>query len=117
MPIEYIMNATSQPWEMVDLTVPLGDWTGARFVIRSEENAPGGIALILGGLGEAEEKSNAALMLYAPEMFRAIVVAMHALRTYQYGNDARGPAESCADNLTAILDKITACGVLNEDHT
>ncbi|HET6220160.1 MAG TPA: hypothetical protein VFE27_24240 [Acidobacteriaceae bacterium] len=67
---------TKPPWEVVKFSAPLGGWSGARFVVRAPD-APGGIALIIGGLGEAEEGANAqaiakAGMLARPAMGAAL---------------------------------------------
>ncbi len=64
---------TPQPWEMTKLVGPLDDWTGAQFIIRAPTGAPGGIAIIMGGLGEEEEQANAHLLRTAPEMYAALV--------------------------------------------
>ena len=66
------VEPTGGPWEIVELTAPVDDWTGAHYVIRSAKHAPGGIALIMGGLGGSEEKANAALIAAAPAMLKAI---------------------------------------------
>jgi hypothetical protein len=101
------VEPTLGPWEIVEFTSPMGDWTGARFVIRSAK-APGGIALIMGGLGGPEEKANAALIAAAPAMLKAIEGAMHALRSYQYGNDATELAEEAADFLDKVIREVRA---------
>lgn len=64
------MEHTQGPWELVILTSPLEDWSASRFVIRSEQ-APGGIAFTIGGVG-AEEEANARLIVAAPELLKAL---------------------------------------------
>jgi hypothetical protein len=63
---------TAQPWELTELPGALADWTGARFVIRAPNGAPGGLAAIMGGLGAEEEQANAHLLRTAPEMYAAL---------------------------------------------
>jgi hypothetical protein len=65
----------------------------------------------MGGLGDKEEQSNAALMVYAPKMFKAIVGTIHALRSYQYGNDSHELALEGADFLEALIREITERGL------
>jgi len=64
-----MINHTATPWELVELAQPMGGVLG-KFVIRAKE-APGGIAVTIGGLGE-EERVNANLFLAAPEMYKAL---------------------------------------------
>lgn len=64
-------NFTPVPWELLTLDGHLDDWTGARLIIRAE-GAPGGLAVMMGGLGEAEEQSNGHLCRTAPEMYAAL---------------------------------------------
>lgn len=63
-------NFTPQPWELIELAAPMGD-LGSSFVIRGKE-APGGLALTIGGMGDSEERANAHLILTAPEMYAAL---------------------------------------------
>jgi hypothetical protein len=58
------MKSTPGPWQKVELIAPLDDWTGARFIIRAPR-APGGVAIVLGGLGKEEEEANADLIIAA----------------------------------------------------
>jgi hypothetical protein len=61
---------TALPWELVKLDKPTDDWAGASFIIRAPRAAPGGIAAIIGGLGE-EEEPTANLFLAAPFLLAA----------------------------------------------
>jgi hypothetical protein len=85
-----------------DGPIPQDDWTGAQFLVRAK-HAPGGIALIMGGLGKTEEMANARLIAAAPEMLKAMVAAVHALRSYQYGNASAELAKDAADFLDATI--------------
>ena len=62
---------TPGPIEIVKFDAPLSDWTGSRFCLRSPE-APGGVVLVMGGLGEAEERANAQLYAASPKMYVAL---------------------------------------------
>lgn len=62
------MAHTPGDWWLVELDAKLDDWTGARFVIRQPKHAPGGVAIIMGGLGEQEERDNAHLLKAAPKL-------------------------------------------------
>jgi hypothetical protein len=68
---EDMPDFTPQPWELLELDAAIGDWTGARFIIRAPE-APGGIAILMGGLGEIEERANAHLFRTAAEMYAGL---------------------------------------------
>jgi hypothetical protein len=59
---------TPHPWEVIELAGPLNDYTAARWIIRARQGAPGGIAVIMGGLGADEEEGNAYLLGAALEM-------------------------------------------------
>jgi hypothetical protein len=65
------MPHTPGPYRLVILDAKLDDWTGARYVIRSDKHAPGGVAAIIGGTGEQEERANAHLFLVAPDLLEA----------------------------------------------
>lgn len=65
------------PWELITLDNPLDDWTGASLIIRSTE-CPGGIAAIIGGLGE-EEQPTAHLFLAAPYLLAACKAQCEAI--------------------------------------
>lgn len=71
------MPHTPGPYQLVILDEPLSDWTGARFVIRQFKHAPGGVAVIIGGVGEQEERANALLFQKAPELLAALREAAH----------------------------------------
>lgn len=60
---------TEPPYEIIPVYPIEDDWTGARYVIRAPEGAPGGIAAIIGGLGEAEERANAKLFRAAADLY------------------------------------------------
>jgi hypothetical protein len=64
------LPATPTPWEIVELGGALDDWTSAHFVIRAP-GAPGGLAVIMGGLGEVEERANANLINTAADLLAA----------------------------------------------
>lgn len=66
------MAHTPGDWWLVELDAKLDDWTGARFVIRQPKHAPGGVAIIMGGLGEQEERDNAYLLKAAPKLLAAL---------------------------------------------
>lgn len=68
---EDMPDFTPQPWELTELEGALDDWTGTRFVIRAPE-APGGVAILMGGLGETEERANAHLLRTAAEMYAGL---------------------------------------------
>jgi hypothetical protein len=59
---------TPHPWEVLKLTDPIKDYTAARFIIRARRGAPGGIAIVMGGLGAEEEEGNAYLLGAALDM-------------------------------------------------
>jgi hypothetical protein len=59
---------TPAPWEVLKLGGPLKDYSAARFIVRARRGAPGGIAVIMGGLGADEEEGNAYLIGAALEM-------------------------------------------------
>jgi hypothetical protein len=63
---------TAGPWEKITLAGSLDDWTGARFVIRAP-GAPGGLAIIMGGLGSEEEEANADLIVDAGNAARGTI--------------------------------------------
>ena len=58
---------TPGPLTIVELDVPLDDWTGASFVLRAP-TAPGGVAIIMGGLGKEEERANAKLFAASEDL-------------------------------------------------
>lgn len=62
------MAHTPGKWELLTLEAPLDDWTGARYVIRQPEHAPGGVAVIIGGAGGLDD---ALLVNAAPELLAA----------------------------------------------
>lgn len=69
------------PWKIIGPIEKTEDWISSRFFIRAK-TAPGGVAAIIGGLGEIEERANARLIATAPEMRYALsrcVVALQAL--------------------------------------
>lgn len=49
---------TRAPWGVTEFNERLPSWSGAKFAVTGP-GAPGGIALIIGGLGEEEERANA----------------------------------------------------------
>jgi hypothetical protein len=55
---------TRAPWGVKEFNERLTEWSGAKFVVNGP-GAPGGIALIIGGLGEEEERANAELIARA----------------------------------------------------
>ena len=62
---------TPGPHKVKKLPKTVIDWTGTSFIIRAKD-APGGIAVITGGLGEEEEEANAALYAAATVMYEAL---------------------------------------------
>ena len=92
------MAHTEQPWELAAFEAPLDDWTGARYVIRRYKGAPGGIALIMGGLGEQEERDNAHLVTAAPKLLAALQTALAALKCC----DERSRADAIKEARAAI---------------
>lgn len=55
----------------------------------------------MGDLGEIIARNTRAV-----EMEKALRAASHALRSYQYGNDAPGLAEDVAANIDAIIARL-----------
>lgn len=55
---------TKAPWGVKEFNQRLPEWSGAKFVVIGP-GAPGGIALVIGGLGEEEERANAELIAKA----------------------------------------------------
>ena len=53
----------------------------------------------------AEAEASARLITAAPDMAEALKAAVHALRSYQYGNAATELAKDVADRCEAILAK------------
>lgn len=107
-----MLQPTKAPgWEVVEFETRLTDWSGAGFIVRAP-SAPGGIALIIGGLGDNEERANAKLIATAGNYHEKVVttlqVAMHALRSYQYGNSAEALAEECANACSKLLADMEA---------
>jgi hypothetical protein len=62
---------TNGPWEILRLSGKLDDWTGSSIVIRAK-GAPGGLCVIMGGLGPDEELANAHLIAASLEMLRVL---------------------------------------------
>ena len=91
---------TGGDWELVEASNTLGD-----FFIRSSE-APGGIAVLVRGLGKEEEEANARLLLAAPEMLDSL----HDLVEWANGFDgAAGKSEPpWIQKAREILKKIEA---------
>jgi hypothetical protein len=54
-----------------------------------------------------EFHANAHLIAAAPEMLKALYAAIHALRSYQYGNSATDLARECADHCDEVYRKAT----------
>jgi len=54
---------TRAPWGVTELNDRI-EWAGSKFIVTGP-GAPGGIALIVGGLGEEEERANAELIAQA----------------------------------------------------
>ncbi|HTH42875.1 MAG TPA: hypothetical protein VL498_06905 [Terracidiphilus sp.] len=110
--IKLALKPTAAPgWEVLELEAPIGDWTGARFIIRAP-GAPGGLAVLMGGLGEDEERANAKLIATAGNYHEKVVLtlqaAMNALRSYQYGNSATDLAEEVAVACSKLLQDMEA---------
>jgi hypothetical protein len=63
------MNHTEGPFEILEVE-RFRDWTGAKFLLRSPK-AIGGVCLIIGGLGDEEERANARLFAAAPKLLEA----------------------------------------------
>lgn len=61
------MAHTPGPWVVVEADVP----PFGSFAIRNDHEAPGGLAITVGGLGE-EERANAHLIAAAPELLEAL---------------------------------------------
>jgi hypothetical protein len=59
------MKNTKGPWTLFEADTPFAEWSG-KFAVRAEQ-APGGIAVTIGGLGE-EEEANALLICEAPNL-------------------------------------------------
>ena len=59
---------TEGEWTLLKAATPLADWAGS-YIIRSPE-APGGIAVTIGGLG-MEEEDNARLLAAAKKLLEA----------------------------------------------
>lgn len=78
---------TSGPWNLVALDAPLNDWTGARYVIRAK-GAPGGVCIIMGGLGTKEERANARLIARAPHLIKIVRDLRQSLWSCQFVADA-----------------------------
>jgi hypothetical protein len=74
---------TEQPWEVLKFAEKLNDYTGAQFFVRAP-HAPGGLCIVIGGLGAPEEEANANLICAAPKMLEALK-AITAL--FQYDHD------------------------------
>lgn len=72
------MKHTKGTWDLIPFDPHLSDWTGASFVIRNDQHAPGGIAVTIGGVG-AEEEANARLIAAAPDLLKALKEAEIAL--------------------------------------
>lgn len=109
---ELQLKPTAAPgWEVIELDAAIDDWTAAHFIIRAP-NAPGGIAAVIGGLGEAEERANAKLIATAGNYHERIVLtlktAMMALRSYQFGNSATDLAEECSLACSKLLEDMEA---------
>jgi hypothetical protein len=75
---------TAGPWEKITLAGSLDDWTGARFVIRAP-GAPGGLAIIMGGLGSEEEEANADLIVAAAKDDETLEYLKEIIRRYIEG--------------------------------
>jgi hypothetical protein len=104
------MSATKTPWEVVEFSEPMNDWSGARFVVRSTSAAPGGIALVIGGLGEAEERANAKAILKGGEVSRPAMAAALRSIVLDYAR-MKGHVEQWEDILTgdtATIEEVFA---------
>jgi hypothetical protein len=53
--------------------------------------------------GAEEKRANADLFSVAPEMYRLLIAARHALRSYQFGNGSPDLAEEIADKANELL--------------
>ena len=94
-------GATGGKWEVSQLSKPMDNFTGSQFIIRSPE-APGGVAVVMGGLGKAEEEANALLMARAPrmaaELFRALAVI---------SNPQAFDIEGVTNDIISVLSRLT----------
>ncbi len=62
---------TPGPWIVIGPVGPIGDWAGSSFFVRAPK-APGGVAALIGGLGEVEEQANARLVGSAPALWECV---------------------------------------------
>ena len=83
---------TVGPYRKIMFDPPLEDFTGARFAIHADA-APGGVAVLIGGLGNAEEEANANLFVAAPELFAALEWAILWNAEYKQLNNLSGDPE------------------------
>jgi hypothetical protein len=97
---------TVEPWQLHKLGLPFDDVTGGRFVVRSREHAPGGIAVIMGGLGEVEEAANASLFFAAPSLLSALK-AIRAEAASWHEVHHNNPTVQC-DSICALIPKMDA---------
>jgi hypothetical protein len=85
----------------------MDDWTGSRYVVRSAKHAPGGIAVIMGGLGDAEEQANAHLVAASPQLLATLKELRRSFHMAQVVMDAesRKIARSILEDVDAVIAK------------
>lgn len=76
-----MIQPTAGTWELVEFQQPQDDAYGGNFLIRAYD-APGGIAITIGGLG-ADERANAHLVLLAKD--HALVARLLASGKMRWG--------------------------------
>lgn len=102
---------TPGPYTVSKFAKPLDEWSGVRYVIRAK-TAPGGLAMMMGGLGEEEEAANARLHAAAVDMYMELVEAK--MTTYQYERSLLAQGDENAakiyteryKSITKLLNKI-----------
>lgn len=112
------MPHTPGEWQIVELGEKLDDWTGASLVVRERKHAPGGIAVIMGGLGIAEERANARLIASAGKLLAALELALPVVEAREHflksmiEKGGECPLAWCAavDALQAIREAIALTG-------
>jgi hypothetical protein len=82
-------DPTKGPWEILRLSGSLDDWTGSSIVIRAK-GAPGGVCIIMGGLGPDEELANAHLIAASLEMLRVLKFMVAQMEEPENANHTLG---------------------------
>jgi hypothetical protein len=108
------MKHTEPPFEIVELSEPLDPTWQTRYIIKAPD-APGGVALTIGGIGE-EERANASLFRAAPDMLEALEAIIQAFNGTRDRLGRLNPGAGVGEPLRLLAVKYKVGGATDSMH-